>query len=100
MFTAYTFPIGEQPDNESWSGFQMVSETGLKNNYLLLFRELHNKEPVKKIQLKYLAGKTIKITDLRTGEKLIKTADANGYFNFSISHAADFLWLKYEVVTK
>jgi hypothetical protein len=100
MFTAYTFPIGEQPDNQSWSGFQMVSDNGLKDNYLLLFREMHNKEPSKKIQLKYLAGKTIKITDLRTGVSMIKTADAKGNFNFAISHAADFLWLKYDFVAR
>ncbi|SDD05342.1 alpha-galactosidase [Niabella drilacis] len=97
IFTAYTFPVGDQPDNRTWSGFQMVSESGIKDNYLLLFREIHNKEPVKKIKLKFLAGKTIRVTDVKTGAVTTKKADKEGGLSFTISRPADFLFLKYDV---
>jgi len=99
IFTAYTFPVGEQPNNATWSGFQMVSENGLNNNYLLLFRELHNKETEKKIQLKFLAGKTIRITNVKTGEIETKRVDKNGMLAFTIARPADFLFLKYDIVS-
>lgn len=98
IFTDYTFPVGDMPDNASWSGFQMISEDGIKDNYLLLFRELHNGESVKKIRLKFLAGKTIKVTNLQTGVSMMKKADAEGDVSFLIAKPADFLFLKYEVV--
>lgn len=98
MFTSYTFPIGDKPDNGGWSGFQMVSEHLKKDNYLLLFREMHNGEPVKKVALKFLSGKSIKITNVQTGEQMLKKVDANGNVSFSIKRAADFLFLKYDVV--
>ncbi|MBX2925118.1 MAG: hypothetical protein KF746_23155 [Chitinophagaceae bacterium] len=97
IFTTYTFPVGDLPDNATWSGFQMISENGVNNNYLLLFRELHNKEVVKKIQLKFLAGKTIKITNVKTGVTETKKVDKNGALPFTISNPADFLFLKYDV---
>lgn len=98
IFTSYTFPIGDKPDNDGWSGFQMVSEQGTKDNYLLLFREIHNTELVKKVSLKFLSGKSIKITNLQTGEQMLKKADANGNISFSIKRPADFLFLKYDIV--
>ncbi|HXS98777.1 MAG TPA: hypothetical protein VN736_29475 [Candidatus Limnocylindrales bacterium] len=61
IFTSLTFPIGDEPSNASWSGFQMVS-TKRRGGYLLLFRELHNREPQRKVSLKFLAGKTIRLT--------------------------------------
>ncbi len=91
--------FGEQPNNATWSGFQMVSENGLNNNYLLLFRELHNKETEKKIQLKFLAGKTIRITNVKTGEIETKRVDKNGMLAFTIARPADFLFLKYDIVS-
>ncbi len=98
LFTAYTFPVGNLPDNKSWSGFQMLSEDGLKNNYLLLFREMHNNESAKKLSLKFLSGKTIRATNLRTNATSTKKVSADGTVDFSIKNPADFLFLKYEVV--
>jgi len=100
IFMAYTFPIGEKPDNANWSGFQMVSENGLKDDYLLLFREIHNKEIIKKIGLKFLSGKTIKITNLQTGVVTTKKVNDNGEVSFTMRNPASILFLKYEVVEK
>lgn len=100
IFACYTFPVGAQPDNKSWSGFQMVSEQGLKDNYLLIFREIHNAEPTKQIALKFLSGKTIRITDLLTNTTSTKRVGANGEVGFALKNPADFLFLKYEVVVK
>jgi len=63
-----------------------------------LFRELHNNEVVKKIRLKFLAGKSVKITNLKTGSAMIKKADVAGNISFNIKNRADFLFLKYDVV--
>lgn len=96
MFDCYTFPIGETPSNASWSGFQMT-DNSLKEGFILLFREIHNTEPEKSLQLKFLAGKTLTIKNLMTGNTEKKTADKNGTFSFSIEQPADFLFLQYKV---
>jgi hypothetical protein len=98
IFQCYSFPIGDKPDNKSWSGFQMVSEAGQKNNYLLLFRELHNNESVKKLNLKFLAGKTIKITNVETNAVITQKVDHEGNIDFKIMNPAGYLFLQYEVV--
>lgn len=98
IFQCYSFPIGDKPDNKSWSGFQMVSENGQKNNYLLLFRELHNLEPIKKLNLKFLAGKTIKITNVETKEVTTQKVDDAGQVDFKIHDPAGYLFVKYDVI--
>ncbi len=35
IFTSTTFPIGEEPNNASWTGFQMVSTTKADSGHLL-----------------------------------------------------------------
>jgi hypothetical protein len=97
MFNCYTFPVGDIPSNDSWTGFQMAAENQDKG-YLLLFRELHNAEPQKQITLKYLAGKTISITNLETGEAIRQKIPANGTAAFSLKNPASYLFLKYDVL--
>lgn len=97
MFQSYTFPVGETPSNGSWSGFQMIDED-MSEGFFLLFRELYNAESEKVIQMKFLAGKSLKIENLRTGRREEKVVDAEGNVRFSIPDAADFLFLRFRVI--
>lgn len=96
IYTSTTYPIGDLPDNQSWSGFQMVSTTRT-GGHLLLFRELHNTESSKTIALKFLAGKSITVTDTKTGKVQKHKVDKNGNATFSIENPADYCLLKYDV---
>ncbi len=97
MFDCYTFPIGDIPSNQSWSGFQMI-DNECSEGFFLLFREMHNIESEKTIQVKFLANKKIKITNLRTEETEVKIVDGDGGVQFSIQNPADFSFLKFQVL--
>lgn len=97
MFNSYSFPVGDIPSNDGWSGFQFIDEQ-MKNGYLLLFRELHNKEPQRKIAMKFLANKTVRITNLESGKVSQQKVFGNGNTNFWIKDPASYLFLQYSVV--
>jgi hypothetical protein len=97
IFESYSFPIGEKPSNDSWSGFQFVNES-MDKGYFLLFRELHNQEAQKSIQLKFLAKKTIRITNLETGESVQKRVSPTGELDFKIENPAGYVFLTYSVI--
>lgn len=99
MFECYTFPIGDIPSNESWSGFQMINDKKTEG-FFLLFRELHNTESNKTIQVKFLANKKIRIKNLRTGVIEEQNTNSDGNLKFSIQEKADFLFLSYQVLEK
>jgi len=96
IFTSLTFPIGDLPDNSSWSGFQMVSQQR-NGGHLLLFRELHNSQPHHEIELKFLAGKTITLQDLENGEKRQLRVPADGKVKFEINQPAGYRLYRYTV---
>lgn len=98
IFNCYTFPIGDKPDNQSWSGFQMMNEDNKNSNYLLLFRELHNTQIQKSIQLKLLAGKTIKLTNIETGKSWVQKVPADGNVNFTMKEPGSYQFLQYVVM--
>lgn len=97
MFACYSFPIGDVPTNESWAGYQFVSENN-DTGYLLLFRELHNKQTKQDIVLKFLAGKKLRITDIRTNKVKNKKVSDQGVLKFEIEQPADYLYLMYKVL--
>ena len=95
MYNGYVFPIGSEPDNASWTGFQNHDpESG--NGYLTIFRELNNTSPVGTFQLKGLDVDQLTITNLLTGERSSLPVEANGNVRFTISKAPGFLFLRYE----
>lgn len=96
IFTSLTFPVGDKPDNASWAGFQMVS-TQRPGGHLLLFRELHNAESRHAVTLKFLAGKTIVIEDLRHGGQRTVSVGSDGQVEWEIGHPADYAFLRYIV---
>jgi hypothetical protein len=99
MFKCYTYPIGDMPSNDSWSGFQMVNEKA-EEGYLLLFREMHNTESQKRVALKFLSNKTISITNLENGKVSQQKVSAYGDATFLLKDPASYLFLKYSVKEK
>jgi hypothetical protein len=96
VFTSTTYPIGDEPCNAAWTGFQMVSTTRT-GGHLLLFRELHNPETTRTITLKFLGGKTLAVTNVITGERSTVAVRNDGQADFQIATPADFRLLRYEV---
>ena len=97
MFNCYTFPLGELPSNDTWSGFQMVDDK-MGNGYILLFRELHNNEVQKEIRMKFLGNKTIRLTNLETGKVTQQKVKPDGAAIFSLKKPATYLYLQYSVI--
>ena len=98
MFECYTFPIGDIPSNESWSGFQMLNDEKTEG-FFLLFREIHNMEPNKTIQVKFLAGKKVQLMNLKTGDSVQSYVAQDGNISFEIKNPADYLYLYYKVIS-
>ena len=97
IITSIVFPIGDEPDNASWTGFQMQSTTRANGGHLLIFRELHNDQKTAIVQLKFLAGRELVLTNLLTGEKRGATVDSVGKVQLTIEKTADYRLLRYEV---
>ena len=97
IFGCYSFPVGETPTNDSWAGFQLINEE-MNGGYFLIFRELHNKEETKSIQMKFLAGKTVQTTDLKTGNTKQISVSSDGMVELTIQNPADFSFLQYQIL--
>jgi hypothetical protein len=97
MFRGYVFPIGDKPDNESWSGFQN-HDPDSRTGYLTILRQLHNDLNHQSIRLKFLAGRTIQINDLQTKEERTVKVPADGKVDFTIDAAPGYLFLKYTLM--
>ena len=95
LFTSVTYPVGDEPDNASWSGFQMASARR-DGGFLLLFRERFNADAKRAVQLKFLAGRKIEVEDLRAGGKRVVQVAPDGRAEFEIARPMDFLLLRYD----
>ena len=95
IFTSYTFPIGDLPDNASWSGFQMVSsrsQAGLPAD----LPRVAQRTAAAEIALKFLAGKTIVLEDLqRRAPGARSRVPDSGLVEFEIGQAPGYRFLKY-----
>ncbi len=98
IFDCYIFPIGSEPNNASWTGFQ-ISSPDKSFGYLMVFRELHNKKKTEEINLRFLKNDTLKITnlELEAPNTTVMTAK-DGKIKLQIDNPADYLFLKYEVL--
>ncbi len=97
MFQGYVFPIGDKPDNRSWSGFQNHDPES-HQGYVILLRQLHNSSTKRRISLKFLRGKKIALTDLQTREHRTVDVPESGEVEFQIAPAPGYLFLKYVVL--
>jgi hypothetical protein len=95
MNNCYVFPIGDLPNDASWTGFQNYNpETS--TGYLTIFREINNAQSGKTIKLKFLSGKSVELENLLTGETQTIKVDANGNALFSMANPASFLFIRYK----
>ncbi|NQZ57005.1 MAG: hypothetical protein HRT88_05990 [Lentisphaeraceae bacterium] len=96
MYKGYVFPIGDKPDNKSWSGFQNYNPQ-TKTGFITVFRQLKNNESSKSIKLRFLKDKQLVLTNLMTGVQKSVQVTKDGELSFHIDKAADYRFLKYEV---
>ena len=97
IFTSTTYPIGFEPNNASWTGFQMVSSSRNGSGYFLIFRELHNGNAKAVVPLKFLAGKSLDLTNLITGETQEVSVSGDGTAEFTIPTPADYRFYHYRI---
>jgi hypothetical protein len=96
MYDGYVFPIGDEPDNKSWTGFQNFNpET--RSGYLTIFRELHNVEKEKDISIMFFENKKIELQNLLTGEKRIVNQDGSS-ISFLAEEPASFQFYSYKIL--
>lgn len=96
IYNSLIYPIGEEPDNSNWTGFQ-AHNTVSNIGYVNLFREINNKESEFKIRLRFLSGKNVKFTNILNGESFELNIDKDGFASFKISEAGDFRMYKYKL---
>ncbi|MCG8450356.1 MAG: hypothetical protein MI725_12370 [Pirellulales bacterium] len=95
MYEGYVFPIGDEPDNHSWTGFQNHNpQTG--GGYLTLFRERLNQSTSQTLRLRFVKGAKLRISNLLTGESTLQRVDESGAMEATMAEAPGFLFLRYE----
>ncbi|MBN1558192.1 MAG: hypothetical protein JW951_08605 [Lentisphaerae bacterium] len=91
MARAYVFPIGDEPCDEAWTGFQCHDpETG--SGYVLLFRELRNREAQHTVALHFIGGRNLAWHDVLGGQHW----KAGAPLECAIDRAPGFRWFRYE----
>lgn len=95
IYESLVYPVGDEPDNASWTGFQ-AHNISSKVGYLNVFREINNKEPEFEMHLRFLSDQHVKFTNLLNGESFEVYIDKDGLVPFRIQDAGDFRLYKYE----
>lgn len=97
LYDCYVFPVGEEPDNASWSGFQAISPDG-NSGFMTVFREINNNNPSYNMAIYNNGSKKMKIKDLISGKtEIIDISKANEITVF-IPKPGEFRFLSYEYV--
>lgn len=94
IYRGIVHPIGDKPDNYSWTGFQCHIEEE-NCGYVTVFRELCNAEAKQSIRLARVPGTSIRITDLVSGKSWDQPVAADGSITLEINEAPGFLFLQY-----
>jgi len=97
IFSSYIFPLGNEPSNSSWTGFQSY-DTEKKYGYITLFRELNNTEKSKSIQLRFLKNKKLVLENLETGAQRTVETGPDGMVTFEMETPASYRFLRWEVL--
>lgn len=94
-FRGILFPIGEEPSNQSWTGFQNYFPKS-RRGYVTLFRESNNEKQQKQIKLYGITKGRVKLTNIITGSSEMVQANAKGQIEFEIPEAGDCRFYRYE----
>lgn len=87
------FPIGNEPDGYSWSGFQSVLNN--RSGYLLVFRE-KNSEPSKYLETLLPPDKQVVLTPVLGEGKMIKSIpNSKGEIRFELAEEYSYCLFKY-----
>jgi hypothetical protein len=97
IFDSFIFPIGDQPDNASWTGFQAYNPNS-KGGYLTIFREFNNTEKKHTFKLLFIKSRSIKLINLLTNEISELGVSSEGELTFQIDISADFRFFRYECI--
>ena len=96
ILDSYVYPIGNQPDGSSWTGFQSIcSET---EGYLTLLREKGAPEDFAKIALHVPVGAKLKLTGLYQCCDSLLEQEEDGRYLFTGITPADWRFYQYQVV--
>lgn len=97
MYDSYVFPIGEEPNNANWTGFQWY-KSDRKTGYLMVFREINNANSEQELTLRFLKNTNIKLTDVETGDSFNSTIGDMGTIKMKIEKPAGYKFIKYEIL--
>lgn len=99
IFSSFVFPVGSEPDNQSWTGFQLHNP--VKNNgYFLIFRELHSAESSMEMDVYFLSNKEYSLTDLMGADQSNSIQGMGSTIKLEIPTVASYRLLKYSVKEK
>lgn len=94
IFQGIVHPIGNKPDNASWTGFQ-CHQFDSQSGYLLIFRELGNPYDSHTFQLAWLKNTTVRLVDLITDEPIQQAINAEGELTVYLRTTPGFRFLQY-----
>ncbi len=94
IYRGQVHPIGNKPDNGSWTGFQCHLEDE-KCGFLTVFRERCSIADEAALELGWLRNQNILLTNLLDGTSCERNVDHRGEVQFVIEEAPGFLFLKY-----
>ena len=99
IYSGIVHPIGDKPDNTSWTGFQchLLDED---RGYLMVFRERCHADPEHSLKLGWLQQGAIHVTDLMQGTTCEKRVGPDGAVTFCIEKAPGVLFLQYSIAIK
>jgi hypothetical protein len=97
IWESFQFPVGEQPANKNFSGFQSF-RPDKKEGYFMFYRELHAPENKKELAIRFLQGKRLALTDLKTGRSWQQTVSPGGKLWVTIDHPADYTFIRYRIL--
>lgn len=95
MFRLHVFPIGDEPSNASWSGFQWYAPDE-ESGYLLVFRELHSPHTQQSIKLRFMQDCQLDLLDLCAGTSDTVQVRPDGSITLTIDQPAGFRFFRHE----
>lgn len=95
IYHGVVHPIGEKPNNASWTGFQCSCDDG--GGYLMIFRERCNAESKKALALRGLPPGLIHLENLVTGHESQQLLGDAHAISLEIAEAPGFQFLRYDM---
>ncbi|MFP4028819.1 MAG: hypothetical protein ACLFWL_13600 [Candidatus Brocadiia bacterium] len=95
MARGYVFPIGDEPCDGAWTGFQ-CHDPETQEGYVVVFRELKNGQSCATMPLYLTEENSVVWQDVMSGEEW-QDQKGNGALACSVEDAPGFRWLQYRL---